>query len=105
MNAPPFKSLRIIGKRVKVRWNQKLVGSWGEYHINKHTILLSQDAVGDQLRETLLHEIIHAVSDQVDAELPESKHRQISIGLYAAMRDNKGLAEFLFSGEDEEPDE
>lgn len=53
--------------------------------------------------ETLLHEILHGVITDRDLdacvrdELSEHLVHSLSIGLMAALRDNKGLAEYLVS--------
>lgn len=65
----------------------------GQIHSTNHEIRISNNAT-DQ-RETLLHEILHGVSDAMDADLTERQVRVVVRGLYAAIRDNPDVAAYL----------
>lgn len=88
-----------MGKRHYVRWNQDLGESCGDMDYGKLTIQIASGLSRDEERETFLHEILHAVCYQVQAELPEGKHRLLSSGIFETMRNNPGLADFIFGEE------
>lgn len=72
---------------------------YGEYdHVEGHITLNGEDKIPLQrVQETLLHECIHAVDDAVGIGLKESQVRQLGRNIYALLRDNKDLAEFLLA--------
>lgn len=100
---PPFKQVRILGKRHRVIWNEKLEDEGcGEFRPPTLQIHIAAGLNHDEERETMLHELLHAVAFQVGAEVPEVKHRPLSVALYAAFKDNPKLVAYLFQ---EEPDD
>ena len=50
-------------------------------------------------RESLLHELCHAVDEQLGLKISETKIRQLSVGLYAMLRDNPALVKYLMKAE------
>jgi len=52
-------------------------------------IYLSTQMPDDIAEETLLHEIIHAISDKLHLELSEKKVTALSSGLYAVFKSNQ----------------
>lgn len=101
MTKPPFKQLSIIGKRHRVVWDAPLSENYGEIDHTKNEIQICGGMPHDEERDTVLHEITHAVEKQLNCTIPEDKLRLIVTGLYAVMKDNPRLVAYLF---EEEPD-
>jgi Zn-dependent peptidase ImmA (M78 family) len=70
---------------------------FGQVDYRKRSIRISNRADEIRQRETLLHEILHAVDEAVDGDLNEHQISVISRGLFAVLRDNPELGIF-FSG-------
>ena len=106
-----FKTIRLIGKRHRIEWDCEVLHADdgaeadGLFDRAKKLIQVAAGQTHDDERETLLHEILHALEVQMDAEIPEAKLRQLAVGLYAALKDNPRLVAYLLEedGEDEEP--
>lgn len=98
------KRLTLIGKRHRIEWDCDLregddVLISGYFHLSKKLIQIAGGQTHDDERETLLHEILHALEVQMDAEIPEPKLRQLAVGLYAALKDNPKLVTYLLEEE------
>lgn len=102
-----FKTLSLIGKRHKVEWDCiGLTADDGDevdglFDRSKKLIQIAAGQTHDDERETLLHEILHALEVQMDAEIPEAKLRQLAVGLYAALKDNRKLVSYLLEEEED----
>lgn len=99
-----FKTLSLIGKRHRVAWVKGLhdgsgVEVYGLYHERPKLIEINDDQTHDDERETMLHEIMHALEAQMNASIPEAKLRQLAVGLYAALKDNPKLVAYLLEEE------
>lgn len=107
MLRPPFKTLSLIGKRHRIEWDcVGLTADDGDevdglFDRSKKLIQIAAEQTHDDERETLLHEILHALEVQMDAEIPEAKLRQLAVGLYAALKDNPKLVTYLLEEEDD----
>jgi hypothetical protein len=99
----PLTSLRIAGKRHAVMWDVKPASEneYGEYCPVTLQIRVCSGLAPDEERETLLHEVLHAVAAQTDTDMPEAKHGRFSVGLFEALKNNPKLVSYLFEdGED-----
>ena len=100
-----FKTLRLIGKRHRIEWDcVELKSDDGEpvdglFHPSRKLLQVSANQTHDDERETLLHEMLHALEVQMNAEIPEAKLRQLAVGLYAALKDNPKLVAYLLEEE------
>jgi hypothetical protein len=101
VSKPPFKQLSVIGKRIRILWDATLVDNYGEYDLEKNLISIAVGLPHDEARDTLLHELTHAVEKQLNCHIPEDKLRLIVTGLYAVMKDNPRLVTYLFEEEPE----
>ena len=99
---PPFKQLKIIGKRHRVVWNAPLIENDGELDLERNVISIAPNLPHDEERDTILHEVTHAVEKQLNAHIPEDKLRAIVTGLYAVLKDNPKLAAYLLEEEAED---
>lgn len=102
--APPFKSIRIAGKRHTVRFgvaSDDLDCDCGEYLPEALRISIRENLAPDEERETLLHEVMHAVECQQNLRVSEKVIRQLSIGIYEALKNNPELVAYLLGPEEE----
>lgn len=67
----------------------------GEIVHSKQEIRVVASLGPDIARETLLHEVIHGIERATATDLSEEQVRAFSRGLYAVMRDNPKLVEWL----------
>jgi hypothetical protein len=88
-------SVRILGKT----WHIKRLADApmqqeraGEIDYKACTIHVKEGQAPDQEADTLLHEIIHALSYTVSLDLEEAQVHSLSAVLLAVFRDNPGLA-------------
>jgi len=102
MSGLPFKRLTIIGKRHRVVMDESLGENVGICDHETNTIRIAPGQPHDEERDTVLHEVTHAVEKQLNCTLPESKLRMIVTGLYAVLKDNPKLAKYLL---EDEPDD
>lgn len=72
---------------------------FGRYEERTATIFLSTDAHPDVVKETLVHEIVHAIIRQsalsFETEEEERIVRSISPLIYSTLKDNKNLLNYL----------
>lgn len=107
MTRPHFKTLSLIGKRHRIEWDCiGLTADDGDdvdglFDRQKKLIQIAAGQTHDDERETILHEILHALEVQMDAEIPEAKLRQLAVGLYAALKDNPKLVKYLLEEEED----
>lgn len=97
-----------IPDRVKVGWkNYDVVFSesrlnsgpelYGQIDYNACTITLRESASPDQQRATLIHEMLHAVSDMYGLGLEEKLVEDLTNALYTVYKDNIELQERKYS--------
>lgn len=99
-----LKQIRLIGKRHKIVWKDEIIDDDGDAVLGMYTqrnklIQIQTGQTHDDERETVLHEILHALEEQMNAEIPEAKLRQLAVGLYAALKDNPRLVDYLLEEE------
>jgi hypothetical protein len=100
---PPFRQLSVIGKRYRVKWSAPISEDLaGECDHATNILSICTGMPHDEERDTVLHEVTHAVEKQLQCEIPEEKLRMIVTGLYAVLKDNPRLTAYLF---EEEPDD
>ncbi len=95
MNPPNVVS--VIGKTYAILTVDSVDSedSCGEHELQRQEIKIKKDLHAEAARDTLLHELIHAVDEQLDLRL---KHRQVhalAAGLLQVLRENPDLVRFL----------
>ena len=92
-----MSSITILGKRWDVVFfeDNDLSGNMGACNRGKMKISLCRGLNIDQLGDTILHEVIHAVNEELALDLPEQKIAQIATGLYSAGVRVTGITEEL----------
>lgn len=98
----PFTSLRIAGKRHSVKWGADLKGDCGLTEFLPLRISVGGGMAPDEERESLLHEVLHAIEYQQGLTLKEQQVRQLSVGLYETMKNNPKLVSYLLEEDAED---
>ena len=95
----PPRALRVAGYDVPVtvETNPDFTDEYHGQYSRLPTTRIRLSAVNEPSRqkETLIHELIHAISDAYDSELDERQVSTLSRGLYAAFVDNPKLLAYL----------
>jgi hypothetical protein len=89
--------LKILGKPFLIQWlteglDPDLVG---ECDSDGQVIRVRDGQPPEQERDTLLHEITHAVDEAMGTNLKEAQVRKIATGLLAVFLDNPRLMSYL----------
>lgn len=95
---PKPDSIRILGMTypITTETNTDFTGTAnGHIDGDAQTIRIANDLGPDKERETLLHEIIHGTSFAMCSDLTEHQVRSMANGLYAVLRDNPTLINYL----------
>jgi hypothetical protein len=61
-------------------------------------IVISTETTPQHQVETLLHEVLHAISNALDLQLTEHQVFALSTGVYAVCMDNPALVDLLKEG-------
>ena len=90
------KSIKILGKTYAVSWQtppreQGEPDYLGRCYNDTNHIYVEPKMPQDQILDTLLHEITHAVSAQLSLDLDEPTVHRLATGLAAVILDNPGL--------------
>lgn len=96
MNRP--KSVQVFGKTYTIEWDSEDLEEhvFGDISQKFLQVRVAPKVAGHEERETLLHELVHAVEHQLGINLPENKVRQLSVGLFAVLVTNPKLRSYLF---------
>ena len=89
---PP--SLRILGKRWEVL-QRNVKGDLGSCEIGYTRMNVNPHQSIESKRDTILHEVIHAISDEMGLHMKEAQVKGCATGLLATLRDNPGLVRFI----------
>lgn len=93
MNIP--KAVNILGKKYKVIMEEPKDGDYGECNYRHTTIKVSPKQSADSQADTLLHEILHAISEELQYPLQEKQVRLTATALMSVMRANPALVAYL----------
>jgi Zn-dependent peptidase ImmA (M78 family) len=76
----------ILGKRYKIKYldDDTMQSGYGSMQRAHGIILINKDTTEDQQAETLLHEVIHAVDEELKIGLEENDVARLAVGLYSA---------------------
>jgi hypothetical protein len=97
----PPDSVKVNGRliRIKQRPQSKMPGAAGLFHSNKSLIELSNGQDLQELRDTLLHETLHALlhtqGREYGGEVEELYVRAIATGLVGVLQDNPDFTQWL----------
>ena len=89
-------SIRIIGKKFTVSYPTSVDGELvGECDTDKQMITVLDGQPLESEQDTLLHEVLHAIDEMVDAKLKESQVKRLATGLLAVLKDNPKLVSYI----------
>jgi len=96
MKPPRLKDWKvdILGKRFTVRWS-KMEKDYGQCESGKCLITVDPSQHAEQQRDTLLHEILHALDHESDTGLRERQIRVQATMLLQFMRANPEVVRWL----------
>lgn len=97
MKDSPPKRVRIIGKNYKIRHVKKVdkAHSFGEHDVAWQLIKVRRNQCFEALRDTTMHEVTHAVEEQLDLGMKERQVHALAAGLLQVLRENPSLVRFL----------
>jgi len=80
-----MKKIQILGKDYKVEYvdSKSLGGAYGDCCTKKAYIRINRENTKQHQEDTLLHEVVHIISDEMDLELTEPQVRRLATVLYS----------------------
>lgn len=92
--------IKVISKRFTIDYlpegTDPLVdGKMGECDTSGQRICVEEGLTSDTQKEVILHEVLHAVSDEMGIDLSEEQVEGGARGILAVLIDNPGFAKFL----------
>lgn len=94
MRKPP-KTVNIIGKTFTVHKRKFKKEQYGEMRYGMQEILLEPRQVDEQMKDTLWHEILHAIERSLGLKLKEHEVHAIAAAQVQVMFDNPKLMEYI----------
>lgn len=91
------ETVNVLGKVYEILFVEKVdeKDSCGDHYSGTLEIKIKQDLHADVIAETLLHELTHAVEEQLDLGLSEKQVHRFSVGMFQVLRDNPEVVKFL----------
>jgi len=89
----PIKRLNLLGERYSVARGR--IKEFGIVDYDRGRIILRPKQSTDQARDTLLHEVIHAIDHTNSLELNEHQVRTMATGLRAVFTANTKFAKWV----------
>lgn len=85
-----MQSLTIFGKPYQVKYVDKINDGdqFGELDTGTGLISVLNTSTKQMQEETLLHEIIHAIDEDMGIGLNEKQVQRLSVSLYAVLKEN-----------------
>lgn len=99
MDPSQVNKIRILGKTWELRMFRSAVGdddSCGLTHHDKLAIDIDACNPKEAVQDTLLHELIHAVDEELAGGMTEAQVSHLATGLLCVMKDNPALRKFIF---------
>lgn len=92
-------SVRVFGKTYSISKLSDSVGDneFGQANYLTQTIAYNPRLGHDEVRDTLLHEILHCVDHAIQTNLSESQVHALASGVYALIKDNPQFFEWVVS--------
>jgi hypothetical protein len=98
------ETVRILGYDTSIKFDQPSVNAelhkaYGIHKRSELEILIATDHHIQSQKETVIHEILHGISDAVGAKLKERQVSSLSRAFFAVLSDNPALVKWLFDEE------
>lgn len=80
-----MKAIQILGKEYKIEYvdNKTLGGNCGDCNTTKAYIRINKEITKQQQEDTLIHEALHIISDELKIELEERQVQILATALYS----------------------
>lgn len=80
-----MKNIQILGKTYNIEYvdNKTLGGSYGDCNTTKAYIRINKEITKQQQEDTLIHEVLHIISDELKIELEERQVQILATALYS----------------------
>lgn len=80
-----MKAIQILGKTYKIEYvdEKALAGNYGDCSTKFTYIRINKEIARQHQEDTLLHEVIHIISNELTLELTEQQTRQLATVLYS----------------------
>jgi len=95
------ESVNILGKTYAIEWLPHIYEDDGEQSgmsSTRHQVIkISTSHHKEQQKDTLLHEMLHAVDEEIGTKLEEEQVRHIATCLFQVLNSNPNILEFLFT--------
>ena len=80
-----MKTIIILGKTYRIipMNHEECQGNMGSINREKQIIMVNKDLAIDQYKETLIHESLHIISEELNLNLDEDTVARIAVGLYS----------------------
>lgn len=91
------ESINVLGKTYSVLYVEKVdeKDSCGDHDAGVLEIKIKASMHQDVIAETMLHELTHAVEEQLDLGMREKQVHGLSVGMFQVLRENPDLVKFL----------
>jgi cob(I)alamin adenosyltransferase len=89
------QKIRILGRDYIVEYNEELNGLYGKCDERNQLISIAPNQLPSLEVDTVLHEIVHGISDVMNLGMKERQVYCITTGLIAVMKDNPDFLEYL----------
>jgi hypothetical protein len=90
----------VLGKPYTIEVVKKKGSDYGECFCDQCHIEVASYQCDHQKRDTLLHEVMHAVDHEMDCDMKEEQIRRMATGLLAVLRQNPAFVAFLTADAD-----
>ncbi len=95
-------SVRILGKHYKVEPmpEHTMDGEFGACNYAFQLIEYNSKLAVDECKDTILHEMVHALDHGMQLKLTEEQVHAVATGFYSIIKDNKEFFEWVMSDAD-----
>jgi Zn-dependent peptidase ImmA (M78 family) len=94
--------LNILGKKVRIFWSKDTSknpllrsNAVGLTHKSHAEIYIAVNQSKDQVKDTLLHEVIHVIDRDLELKFDEDQVHRLACGLYQTLKENKNFTRWL----------
>lgn len=91
------EQVRVVGKNYSILFVDEVddQDNNGEHNLQKQEIKVKRGIHFEAQRDVLLHEVIHAVDEQLDLRLKHKQVHALAVGVLQVLRENPTLVAFL----------
>lgn len=95
MNAPKDWIVDVLGKKFSVVWKRPARDAVGQCKTDLCKIFVDPDIGADSQRDTLLHEVVHAIDHDMDTGMRERQVKLLATGLFQFLRANPEIIRWM----------